>query len=148
MAKNQETSDSGNFQESLTRLPQLANTSIQTNVRDEIQKLKSAPAWAKSAGRSSETLVKYEDFRVVLTVMKPGSRMEGHHADGPISVHGIDGRIRLRLQDGHTAELGPGDILALAKGVKHDVESLDESAFLLTISWPTEPPPDRREYPR
>lgn len=148
MANNQQTGGSGEFQESLTRLPQLANTSIQTNVRDEIQKLKDAPSWKQSAGRSSETLVKYEDFRVVLVVLKQGSRMEGHHADGPISVHGIEGRIRLHLPGGHTAELGPGDILALAKGVKHDVESLEESAFLLTISWPSEPPPDRREYPR
>lgn len=148
MIKDQGADHSGEYRDSLTRLPQLANEIIQTNIRDEIQKLKDASAWQQPVGRSSETLVKYQNFRVVLVVMKQGSRMSGHHADGPISVHGLEGRIRLHMPDSHTAELGPGDILALERGVKHDVEAIGESAFLLTISWPTEPPLDRQEYPR
>lgn len=148
MTEDQNARNSDEYRDSLTRLPQLANAMIQINIRDEIQKLKDASAWQQPAGRSSETIVKYEDFRIVLVVMKPGSHMDGHHADGPISVHGLEGKIRLHLQNGHTAELGSGDILALARGVTHDVEAIEESAFLLTISWPAEPPPDRREYPR
>lgn len=146
MMKDQEASHPGEYRDSLTRLPQLANAIIQTNIHDEIQRLKNASAWQQPVGRSSETLIKYENFRVVLVVMKQGSLMNGHHADGPISVHGLQGRIRLHLPDSHTTELGPGDILALQSGVKHDVEAIEESAFLLTISWPTEPPPDRQEY--
>jgi quercetin dioxygenase-like cupin family protein len=61
--------------------------------------------------------------------------MSQHHADGPISVQGIQGRIRLHLPENQTVELGPGDILALETGLKHDVEALEDSAFLLTISW-------------
>lgn len=139
MSKDQAADE---YRDHLTRLPQLADTMIQTNVRDQIQKLKSAPAWQQHAGRSSETLVKYADFRVVLVVMKQGSHMDNHHADGPISIHGIQGKIRVHLPDGHAAEVGPGDILALERCLKHDVEALEESAFLLTISWPKGAPAD------
>ena len=59
MMKDQEASHSGEYRDSLTRLPQLANAMIQTNIRDEIQKLKDASAWQQPVGRSSETLVKY-----------------------------------------------------------------------------------------
>lgn len=136
MMKYQEPGNSDEYRDSLTRLPQLANAMIQTNIRDEIAKLRSAPAWQLPVGRSSETLVKYADFRIVVVLMKPGSHMNDHRADGPISVHCLQGRIRLHLPDGHAAELRPGDILALERCLEHDVEAIEESAFLLTISWP------------
>lgn len=135
MAIHEETIHSNEYRETLTRLPQLANAVIRANIHQEIEKLKSASALQQDTGRSSETLVKYEHFRIVLALMKTESRMSQHHADGPISVQGIQGRIRLHLPEGQTVELGPGDILALAPGLKHDVEALEESAFLLTISW-------------
>ncbi|MGB6194031.1 MAG: hypothetical protein WBF42_16295 [Terracidiphilus sp.] len=123
------------YRESLTRLPQLANAVIRANIHQEIEKLKSASALQQDVGRSSETLVKYEDFRIVLVVMKTESRMSHHHTDGPISIQGIQGTIRLHLPEDQTIELGPGDMLALERGIKHDVEALKDSAFLLTISW-------------
>lgn len=136
MIKDQEPGHSGEYRGSLARLPQLANAMIQTNIRDEVQKLKDAPAWQQPVGRSSETLVKYADFRIVLVLMKVGSHMNDHHADGPISVHCLQGRIRLHLPNGHSTELGAGEILALERSLEHDVEALEESSFLLTISWP------------
>lgn len=143
MSKGYEASSSGDDRDQMTRLPQLANATIHTNIRDEIEKLRKSPAWQQHAGRSSETLVKYEDFRIVLVLMKPGSYMKDHHADGPISVHAIQGKFRMKLADGETVELGPGDILALKSHLHHDVEAIEESAFLLTISWPREGAPDR-----
>jgi quercetin dioxygenase-like cupin family protein len=135
MAKHEEAIHPNEYRETLTRLPQLANAVIRANIHQEIEKLKSASALQQDTGRSSETLVKYEDFRIVLVVMKAESRMSHHHADGPISVQGIQGRIRLHLPEDQAVELGPGDILALEPDLKHDVEALEDSAFLLTISW-------------
>lgn len=108
---------------------------IRANIHQEIEKLKSASSLQQDTGRSSETLVKYEDFRIVLVVMKAESRVCHHHADCPISVQGIQGRIHLHLPEDQAAELEPGEILALERGLKHDVEALEDSAFLLTISW-------------
>jgi quercetin dioxygenase-like cupin family protein len=107
---------------------------IRANIHQEIQKLKSASALQQYTGRSSETLVKYEDFRIVPVVMEAESCMYHHHADCPISVQGIQGRIHLHLPEDQAAELEPGEILALERCLKHDVEALEDCAFLLTIS--------------
>jgi hypothetical protein len=37
------------------------------------------------------------------------------------------------------AELTSGHLLALDRSIKHDVEALEDSAFLLTIAWPADP---------
>ena len=123
-------------QASLTRLPQLANEVIRRNIGSELQKLKRAPSWQRESGRSSETLVKYEEFRIVLVRMKPGSYMSHHRAEGPISIQAIQGKIRVHLPEDRIEELEPGDLLTLDRCLEHDVEALEESAFLLTIAWP------------
>jgi quercetin dioxygenase-like cupin family protein len=123
-------------QASLTRLPQLANEVIRRNIGSELQKLKKAPSWQRESGRSSETLVKYDEFRIVLVRMKPGSYMSHHRAEGPISIQAIQGRIRVHLPEDRIEELEVGDLLTLDRCLEHDVEALEESAFLLTIAWP------------
>jgi quercetin dioxygenase-like cupin family protein len=123
-------------QASLTRLPQLANEVIRRNIGSELQKLKRAPSWERESGRSSETLVKYDEFRIVLVRMKPGSYMSHHRAEGPISIQAIQGKIRVHLPDDRVEELEPGDLLTLDRCLEHDVEAVEESAFLLTIAWP------------
>jgi hypothetical protein len=42
------------------------------------------------------------------------------------------GKIRLHLPEQKPLE----QLLALDCGMPHDVEALEESAFLLTVSWP------------
>jgi len=79
--------------EVMTRLPELAYEVIRRNIIDELEKLTDAPSWRLEAGRSSETIVKYPEFRVVLVRMKKGSYMSQHRAEGPISVHSVLGRI-------------------------------------------------------
>ncbi len=123
-------------QTSLTRLPQFANEVIRRNIGSELQKLKRAPSWQRESGRSSETLVKYEEFRIVLVRMKPGSYMSHHRAEGPISIQAIQGKIRVHLPEDRIEELEPGDLLTLDRCLEHDVEAVEESAFLLTIAWP------------
>ena len=123
-------------QASLTRLPQLANEVIRRNIGSELQKLKKAPSWQRESGRSSETLVKYGEFRIVLVRMKPGSYMSHHRAEGPISIQAIQGKIRVHLPEDRIEELEVGDLLTLDRCLEHDVEALEESAFLLTIAWP------------
>jgi quercetin dioxygenase-like cupin family protein len=51
-----------------------------------------------------------------------------------ISVQTLAGHIRLRLPD-RTADLPMGQLLVLDQGVRHDVEAVEDSAFLLTMSW-------------
>jgi len=129
---------------SMTRLPELADQVIRRNVSDELEKLKKAPSWERESGRSSETLVKYEEFRIVLVRMKMGSYMSHHRAEGPISIHALKGKIRVHLPGDRMEDLTPGDLLTLQRCLEHDVEALEESAFLLTIAWPEiEPAADK-----
>lgn len=124
----------------LTRLPELAEQIIRHNIGNELDKLKAAPSWQRESARSAETLVKYKEFRIVLVRMKPGSYMSHHRAEGPISIHALQGKIRVHLSEDRMEDLKPGDLLTLERCLEHDVEALEESAFLLTIAWPeTEP---------
>ncbi len=123
-------------QASMTRLPELADQVIRRNVSDELEKLKKAPSWQRESGRSSETLVKYEAFRIVLVRMKSGSYMSHHRAEGPISIQLLQGKVRVHLPEDRMEDLKQGDLLTLERCLEHDVEALEASAFLLTIAWP------------
>jgi quercetin dioxygenase-like cupin family protein len=99
----------------------------------EIIRLRGENAW--QGGRNSKTLVKHPDFRVVLTVLKSNARLHKHRAAGRISVQAIAGHIRMHVQD-KMIDLPAGHMLALERALPHDVEALEDSAFLLTIAWP------------
>jgi quercetin dioxygenase-like cupin family protein len=78
--------------------------------------------------------VSQPDFRIVLTAMKAGARLREHRAPGPVSIQTIAGRLRLHLSD-QEVDLPAGHLLVLDRDVRHDVEALDESAFLLMVRW-------------
>ena len=101
----------------------------------EIERLRGENAW--QAGRNSKTLVKHPDSRVVLTILKSNARIHEHKAAGRISVQAIAGHIRMHVQD-KVIDLPSGHMLVLQRGLSHDAEALEDSAFLLTIAWPDE----------
>ena len=142
MSGFEENRHTANNRESMTRLPELANEVIRKNIQDELEKLKDAESWQRETGRSSETIVKYPEFRIVLIRMKLGSYTSHHRAEGPISVQAVLGKIRIHLPEDRMEELNPGDLLAIERGLEHDVEALEECAFLLTIAWPEATAPD------
>jgi len=139
MSTKDESTHSDEYRASLTRLPQLAEPTIQFNVAKESEQLHHAGAWDQTSGRSSKTLAKYADFRVVLVSMKANTRMDQHRAEGRISIQCLAGQLRIHLPGARNAEMAVGDILVLDCGIPHDVEALAESAFLLTICWPRTP---------
>jgi quercetin dioxygenase-like cupin family protein len=119
----------------LTRLPYLARPLLRFSLSDEVQQLRNTDSWQRGTGRSSKTLAKYPDFHIVLVLMKANTQMSQHHVDARISIHSLQGRIRIHLPD-QNVDLATGELMALEYGIPHDVEALEESAFLITISWP------------
>ncbi len=119
----------------LTRLPFLGRTLLQFNLHDEIVRLQNEDSWRRNSGRSSKTLAKYPDLHVVLILMKANTHLGEHHVDARISIQLIQGKIRVRLPE-RNVNLETGDLLTLDYAVLHNVEALEESAFLITISWP------------
>jgi quercetin dioxygenase-like cupin family protein len=104
------------------------------NLKAEMERLRRQEHWLKD-GRISETLVKYSDFRIVLILMKTGTMMQEHKADARISIQGLIGRVMVQLPE-KTVQISSGDLLVLEKCLPHDVRAVDDSAFLLSISWP------------
>jgi quercetin dioxygenase-like cupin family protein len=113
--------------------PPMAAPFLEFDLKRELEQLRSEPEWG--TGQNARTLVKYDDFRVVLTALKARARLPGHQTEGRISIQTVVGHIQVRAQ-GRTFDLAAGSLLALDQGIPHDVEALEESAFLLTIAWP------------
>jgi quercetin dioxygenase-like cupin family protein len=113
--------------------PPMAAPFLEFELTREIEQLRREPEW--KTDQNARTLVKYEDFRVVLTVLKARGRLPGHQTEGRLSIQTVVGHIQVRAQ-GRTFELAAGSLLALDQGISHEVEALEESAFLLTIAWP------------
>ncbi len=111
----------------------MAGPYLEFDLVRELKALHGEPAW--SSGQNAKTLVKYDDFRVVLTALQARARLAGHQTDGRISIHTLAGHIQVRAE-GRTFDLPAGTLLALDQGLAHDVEALEESAFLLSIAWP------------
>jgi quercetin dioxygenase-like cupin family protein len=104
------------------------------NVITEIAQLHDEEVWART-GRNSKTLVKQPDFRIVLMALKKGGRLEKHSADARTSIQMLKGRVKLQLAE-QTVDLQEGHLLVLDRALEHELEALEESAILLTISWP------------
>jgi hypothetical protein len=66
----------------------------------EIQWLHAETTW--STRHNARTLIKYDDFRVVLTALQASARVPEHKTDGRISVHVLSGHIQVRAQGGRS----------------------------------------------
>lgn len=114
--------------EVLNRLPGLAKPLLQIDLERELQQLRREDSWQRETGRSSKTLAKYPDFRIVLILMKGGTRMRQHRAEGRISIQQLKGQVCIHLVD-RKVNVSAGHLLVLDCGVLHDVEALEESAL-------------------
>lgn len=113
--------------------PALAGQSTEFTLEHEAEDLVRNPQW--QTGIARKVLVQYPDFQITLRRMKAGACIPNHHNPGRICVQTITGHIRMRA-DGKIFDLPKGAILVLDRAVTHDVEALEESAFLLTVALP------------
>lgn len=97
------------------------------------REMREEPAYARD-GHTARTLVREPDLRIVLIVMKAGSRIDEHEAEDTASIHVLSGHIRLLLPE-RTVHVPAGQLLVLARGLRHAVEAASDSAFLLTLGW-------------
>jgi quercetin dioxygenase-like cupin family protein len=89
------------------------------------------------SGIYAKTLFKKHDFRVVLISMQNTAHMKEHHADGTLSIQVLKGQLRVSVS-GKSHDLPTGTLFTLGHSIRHDVEAKGDSAFLLTISWPSD----------
>ena len=111
----------------------MAAPRLEFDLPRELEALRREPEW--SSGQNARTLVKHDDLRIVLIGLAAGARIPDHRTEGRISIHAISGHVRVRTGDG-PHDLPAGTLVALDRGLPHDVEAVEESAILLTIAWP------------
>jgi quercetin dioxygenase-like cupin family protein len=88
-------------------------------------------------GHTARTLLRASDLRLVLVAIKSGGRMNEHETQETALLHTLSGDVRVDLPD-RSLDLGPGQIVAIERGVRHTVEARRDSAFLLTLGWPAQ----------
>lgn len=113
----------------------LGSPMLAFDLNAEVKGLREEEVW--QSGRNSKTLVKNDDFRIVLVVLEANAFLHEHKATGRISVQSLSGHIQMHVQS-KVFDLPAGHLLALDRALSHDVKALEESAFLLTIVWPEE----------
>lgn len=123
----------------------LAAPFLEFDLARELEQLHREHEWDNN-GQNAMTLVKGDEFRIVLTALKAHRKIPGHQTDGRLSIQAVSGHVRLRAE-GRTFDRPVGRIVALYRGLAHELDAVAESAVLLTIVWPTEaqtdtvPPP-------
>lgn len=86
-------------------------------------------------GRSSKTLAKGGNLRLVLTAARSGVRLGEDDAEAPLAVHVLEGRVRVD-RDGEALELDAGSVGWLGEGPGWALEAADDAAVLLSVGWP------------
>jgi len=107
--------------------------SLTFDLADQIRQLRQERYW--QSGRNSKTVVKYPDFRIVLTAMQANTTIHEHHSAGRNSVQTVECHLRMHA-GGKEFDLPAGHVLVLDRAMPHDVAAIEDSAFLLTIAWP------------
>jgi quercetin dioxygenase-like cupin family protein len=107
--------------------------SAEFDFNQESEQLRESPKWGSGIAR--KVLVHYPDLEVTLRRMKAGARIPEHYNPGRICVQTIFGHIRMHADD-KLFDLPQGKMLVLDRDVTHDVEAVEESAFLLTVAYP------------
>jgi quercetin dioxygenase-like cupin family protein len=79
--------------------------------------------------------VKNGSLRATLVGLAAGGTLASHSADGPITVHVLEGAIELEANE-QTWSLSSGSLLALDAGIVHDVRAPAGGVFLLTVALP------------
>lgn len=115
--------------------PSLEAPVLSFSLQTEVKQLQRQSSY-QNGEPCGRTLVKGSALRIMLMALRAGARLREHHASGPISIQVIEGSLRVSLPT-ESVQLVAGQLLALESGIRHDVEAIEDSAFLLTIGRTT-----------
>lgn len=107
-------------------------------IAEEISKIK-ADQPSTNQGKRSAVLAKNEHVSIVLAVLARGEALQEHQTDGQITVTVVEGAIRFDALN-ERVRLNAGGLLTLRPGIRHSVEALEDSAFVITVCAPTKAP--------
>ncbi len=94
-------------------------------------RLRSEPK-AGEGGHRQETLYRHGPVTIALFAFERFTGLAEHAARGIVSMQVLDGRLKITAED-QVHELGPGQMLVLAPGLRHAVAAEEESMMLVTV---------------
>ena len=94
--------------------PPMAASFLEFDLIRELEQLHREPDWNR--GQNAKTLVKYDDFRVVLIALKARARLPGHQNKGRISIQTVAGHMTVRAE-GRTFDLPAGSLAGIGPGL-------------------------------
>jgi len=104
-------------------------------IPEEIAKIR-ADQRSANQGKRSHVLAKNEHVRIVLAVLSGGEVLQEHETEGQITISMVQGAIRFNAL-GKRETLAVGGLLTLQPGIRHSVEALEDSAFVITLCAPS-----------
>jgi len=107
-------------------------------IAEEISKIK-ADQRSTNQGKRSAVLAKNQHVRIVLAVLSRGEALHEHETEGQITVTVVEGAIRFNALN-QRVRLTAGGLLTLQPGIRHSVEALEDSAFVITVCAPANTP--------
>ena len=112
----------------------VADPVLHVRIAEQLERLKQETTW-RSGDHNAITLTKAPTLRVVLIALKRGAKLHEHQATGPITILLVSGLLRLRAA-GRAWDLKPGEVVVLESAIEHEVQAVQECAFLVTIVKP------------
>jgi len=106
------------------------------SIAEEIAALRAEEGY-RERDRSSRTLAKETDFRVLLSALRAGAALDEQDGDARASVQVIEGSATLGV-DGDETVLEAGELAIVDAGQPWLLEARSECAVLLTLAWPRE----------
>jgi quercetin dioxygenase-like cupin family protein len=122
--------------------PPSPESGIAYDIASVAEEMRHEGAYDHQEGHAARTLVRTQDLRVVLVVLREGARLAEHSVGATAIIQVVSGQVRLRLPRvaGQPEErfeaLSAGRLLVLDAGLEHDLEALADSVVLLTLGWP------------
>jgi quercetin dioxygenase-like cupin family protein len=117
--------------------PRPASPFVSSDLPFEIARLQTEVGY-EAEGHAGRTLTKASELRVVLEAMKAGTRVPLHETPERVTLQVMIGQLRVWLEHGDNYDLAEGCFVSVEAGRVHEIECLEECAFLLTLAWPPE----------
>jgi len=97
---------------------------------EEARQLRASPM---PHGHVAKTVLRNSDLRVVMMVLKRGTKVPTHHARGSLAIQVLDGRLVVTLLD-TGFDLAAGNVLAIESDVEHALIAIEDTAVMLTVA--------------
>lgn len=110
----------------------LSGAHLAFDLSEHIDRLREDEKYVET-GRLGRTLVKEEGLRLTMTVLARGARVGTHHAAAPMTLQVLEGRLSYRVGE-EEFEMGEGEFLFFGPGHAQDIQALEDTALLLTIT--------------